>query len=217
MAGFDEAIAAFILTKMKPTDFMDKKNYLKNVKKPFRLNCLELYERLLMINTYTALFPGSNGNVAYDDQQLKNVYFKMMLPEWQLQFQHLQHNLLDANFSSRDLQEYMSLEETVYNAMMEGRKRDRPTFEGRGGGRGQQGGRGRGRYGGRGGGRGRGSSYAAASPTRHREVEVPQAGNNCPFHPGAHSWDRCFANPHGSNYRPDYRPMPSGGGRGSSG
>jgi hypothetical protein len=40
------------------------------------------------------------------------------------------------------------------------------------------------------------------------------AGGNCPFHPGVHNWEMCFANPHGPNYRLGFRPsMPGGAAR----
>jgi hypothetical protein len=37
------------------------------------------------------------------------------------------------------------------------------------------------------------------------------AGGNCPFHPGVHNWEMCFANPHGPNYRPGFHPSVPGG------
>jgi hypothetical protein len=44
------------------------------------------------------------------------------------------------------------------------------------------------------------------------------AGGNCPFHPGIHNWEMCFANPHGPNYRPGFHPsMPRGAARGGRG
>jgi hypothetical protein len=45
------------------------------------------------------------------------------------------------------------------------------------------------------------------------------AGGNCPFHPGVHNWEMCFANPHGPNYRPaGFHPsMPGGAARGGCG
>jgi hypothetical protein len=44
------------------------------------------------------------------------------------------------------------------------------------------------------------------------------AGGNCPFHPGVHNWEMCFANPHGPNYWPGFRPsVPAGAARGGRG
>jgi hypothetical protein len=44
------------------------------------------------------------------------------------------------------------------------------------------------------------------------------AGGNCPFHPGVHNWEMCFANPHGPNYWPGFRPcVPGGAARGGCG
>jgi hypothetical protein len=64
---------------------------------------------------------------------------------------------------------------------------------------GHHGGRG-GRFG------GRGSPVRAAGRSAGSS-----AGGNCPFHPGVHNWEMCFANPaHGPNYRPGFRPSVPG-------
>jgi hypothetical protein len=36
------------------------------------------------------------------------------------------------------------------------------------------------------------------------------AGGNCPFHSGIHNWEMHFANPHGPNYQPGFRPSVPG-------
>ena len=28
---------------------------------------------------------------------------------------------------------------------------------------------------------------------------------DCPFHPGKHKWSKCYGNPHGSNYKANFR------------
>jgi hypothetical protein len=190
---------------------------LENSKKPFKMTVEEVANRLRHLNKLMSKFPGADNAPPYDDEQLKVVFYKMMLSDWQVSFLKSGRELTDPALSFLDLVRYMTIAETTYNAE---RERDAQANERRvtfarspGRGRGQRFGR---RRNNPQGGRGEPSSQRRrTTPNTGRGGGGRGSGNgNCPFHPGLHDWESCFANPHGSNYRPGYRPVPPGG-RGS--
>jgi uncharacterized membrane protein YgcG len=213
VAGFNATLTIFLSYHFQSTDLIDQKNYLDRVKKPYKMTVELLASRLRKLNALMSLLPGANGDEPYEDDDLKVIFFKMMLSDWQLSFLQGGNDITDDAYTFQHLVRFMAIQETSYNAIQE-RKRQAPggsmgpptgkRARGRGGRRGRGGGRsatgcandqgGRGR-GGRGGGRASG-------------------GGNCPFHPGLHDWEACFANPHGANYRPNFRPVVPGSQRG---
>jgi hypothetical protein len=198
VVGFHETLNEFISYHFSNTDLIDQKNMLAKAKKPFKYTVEVLCSRLRHLNKLVSKLPGANDMLPYDKGAFKIELFKMMLPNWQINFNNVGLDIMDDAYTLQCLVHFMTVQEAMFNAVQE-HKRSATTLPARcspahpGGGhvtfqQGRHGSRG-GRIG------GRGSPVRAAG-----RGASGGAGGNCPFHPGVHNWEMCFANPHGPNY-----------------
>ena len=139
VAGFHQAKDAFILHYLKDTALADEQAYLESVKKPFKLSVPDLGERLLEINRVMAKFPGANGVSPYTEQQLKTVFYKMMLDLWKVNFSTSVNRLHDPTYGFLDLVHYMETQALAHDARQRATQTTvRGGRGGRGGGRDQR-------------------------------------------------------------------------------
>jgi hypothetical protein len=216
VAGFHETLNEFISYHFSNTDLIDQKNMLTKAKKPFKYTVKVLCSSLRHLNKLMSKLPGANNMLPYNKGALKIKLFKMMLSNWQFNYNKAGLNITDNAYMLQRLVRFMTVQEASFNAVQE-HKRSATTLPARrspacpGGGRvtfqqGHHGGQG-GRFG------GWGSPEHAAGCSASGS-----AGGNCPFHPGIHNWEMCFANPHGLNFWPRFRPIvPEGAARGGRG
>ena len=113
LANFVTCQSSFIDRYLRATDLPDQQTYLDTTKKPYKLSVKELSARLQYVNSLMALYPGAGGVVPYDDNALKLKLYKMMLPEWKTTFQASGTSIASADFSFRDLTQYMSVQENA--------------------------------------------------------------------------------------------------------
>jgi hypothetical protein len=217
VAEFHKIHNEFISYHFSNTDLIDQKNMLAKAKKPFKYTVEVLCSRLRHLNKLMSKLPGANNTLPYEEGALKIELFKMMLSNWQINFNNAGLDIMDNAYALQRLVRFMTVQEATFNAIQE-HKRSTTTMSPAhhspahlGGGhvtfqQGRQGGRG-GHFGGWG------------LPVRTAGCGAGgSAGGNCPFHPGVHNWEICFANPHGPNYRPGFHPsMPGGAARGGHG
>jgi hypothetical protein len=211
VAGFHETLNEFITYHFSNTDLIDQKNMLEKAKKPFKKYPVEvLCSRLCHhLNKLMSKLPGANNMLLYDEGALKIELFKMMLFDWQINFNNAGLDITNDAYMLQRLVRFMTVQEATFNAVQEGKRSATmlpahciPAHPGGGCVTFQQG-----HHGSRGlpvrtAGRGAGDC----------------AGGNCPFHPGVHNWEMCFTNPHWPNYRPGFHPsMPGGAARGGHG
>jgi len=114
VAGFDAALRLFLNRYFLPTDFADQQRYLQRAKKPFKLSVVSLASRLRQINLLMSVI--NNFNVPYDEPQLKELFFPMMLTEWQLQFSQGTLEITDPAVTFQRVIRFMTLQETATNA-----------------------------------------------------------------------------------------------------
>jgi len=164
--GFVETRNSFVQKYIKATALNDQQRYLTTVPKPYKMMVTELATRLRLINQLMAYFPGANNIVPYTEQQLKPLFFGMMLTKWQMQFVTGGNEYLANDYPLQRLVEFMEVQETVetaqsaltqggrgrgYNQDGRGYQGGRSFHNGRGGrdsqGRGSSGGRGGQQYG----------------------------------------------------------------------
>jgi hypothetical protein len=208
VAGFHETLNEFISYHFSNTDLIDQKNMLAKAKKPFKYTVEVLCSRFCHLNKLMSKLPGANNTLPYDKGALKIKLFKMMLSNWQINFNNVGIDIMHDAYTLQCLVHFMTVQEAMFNAIQE-HKRSTATSPAHrspahpGGGcvtfqQGCHGGWG-GHFGGRGlpvhaAGRGAGGG----------------TGGHCPFHPGVHNWEMCFTNPHGPNCRPGFCPSCQG-------
>jgi hypothetical protein len=217
VAGFHKTLNELISYHFSSTDLIDQKNMLAKAKKPFKYTVEVLCSRLCHLNKLMSKLPGANNTLPYDKGALKIELFKMMLSNWQINFNNTGLAIMDDAYTLQQrLVRFMTVQEATFNAIQECKQSAnmlpaRRSLACLGGGRvtfqqGCHGGWG-GHFGGRG---------LAVCAVGHGAGG--SAGGNCPFHPVIHNWEMCFANPHGPNYRPGFRPsVPGGAARGGRG
>jgi hypothetical protein len=203
VAGFHKTLNEFISYHFSNSDLIDQKNMLAKARKPFKYTVKVLCSHLCHLNKLMSKLPGANNMLPYDEGALKIELFKMMLSDWQINFnKNVGLNITDDAYMLQRLVRFMTVQEATFNAVQERKwsatmlpARRSPahpggvcvTFQ-------------QGHHGGRGlpvctAGHGAGGS----------------AGGNCPFHQGVHHLEMCFANPHGPNCLPGFHPsMPKG-------
>ena len=85
-ATFTAARNDFTELVFEDTDFINQKEYLSRVKKPRSMEVNELVARLRVINLLMTYLPGYGGNPGYDDQELKVLFYQIMLSDWKLAY-----------------------------------------------------------------------------------------------------------------------------------
>ena len=86
-----------------------------------RINSHELSSCLQIMNKMMSLFPGANNMPPFTQQDLKNVYFKMMPIEWQHAFINNCQDIASPNYTLLNLQQYMGTQETLHHALTQTR------------------------------------------------------------------------------------------------
>ena len=71
-----------------PNAYIEQDNYLCHISKPYKLSCVELKACLCNLNYYMRLLPGiaEPGTPPYEDNNLKVLFYNMMLYDWQDDF-----------------------------------------------------------------------------------------------------------------------------------
>ena len=185
-ADFRNAINEWLLQYTEVSEYEDQLQYLRTVKKPFRLTVKQLASRNAMINTLLSMHPGNpnRDNNPFTDNALKRIIYGQMLPQWQNNFNVQRADDLDNNaYTLRQLVRFFSNQEAAHNGRYD-RSQGRGGRGGRGGLRRSHGGAGRGGY-------ARRSGYSAA-----------RQGSPSGYHPYAYG---------GSPGYNDRRSLPAGG------
>ena len=111
LVNFTSACDHLIAELVCPTDLADQRYYLDTSKKPYHINCVALASRLEVINKMMSLFPGANGNLPMQTEDIKNLYYQMMLVDWQHAFLNSGQVITNINYMLFDLQQFMTLQE----------------------------------------------------------------------------------------------------------
>ena len=78
IANFQLVCNELIAELVCPTNLTDQPHYLETSKKPYKLNCAALSDRLETINKMMSLFPGTGGNPPMQAVDIKNLYYQMI-------------------------------------------------------------------------------------------------------------------------------------------
>jgi len=117
--GFEHTVRDFIAHYIKDTALANEQSYLEGYKKPWSISCEDIGERLLEINRLMSLFPGAAGNNPYNQMQLKNCFYKMMIASWQVKYATSINRLTDPNYTFEELVEFMGNQETASKSRIE--------------------------------------------------------------------------------------------------
>ena len=105
--GFQASLEPFLPYFLRPTDYADQVNYLNNAPMPFKLTCLQLAVRLQFMNRMIGLFPRAPQGPPLTDADIKHIYYRMMLPEWQRSLIWRGRDINDANYTLMELARHM--------------------------------------------------------------------------------------------------------------
>ena len=182
VANFRTARDDFIAEYIEGTDLADQRRYMELYRKPKALSVSKIFSRYRFLNTLMTWMPGAAAAVPFDDQRLKELLFQAMPDAWRDSFVVAGHDLVAAAYTLDHLKRYMTIQEKASakkaaSAERTERKRktDTPRISP--------------------------GNSGGSSPKKQKTL----GNNTCPLHPGKHSWDDCFGNPHGKNYKSSYR------------
>ena len=199
MAGFNAAIAAFVVEKIKASSLADERSYLSKAKKPYYMTVEECETRLKAINRLMAKFPGANDVHPLDEQEMKNFFYSLMPAKWQFAMIDSNYRLTDPNHSLRQLVEFMETREVADNAVQALHSQQRN--------QGRQGTR-----------RPQGGNQGGRPPTYHRGNDGGRRGRGPGFHRGGHGGRFGGRGYHGgNNHQGSHGGRGWQGGRGNSG
>jgi hypothetical protein len=120
VAGFHKTLNEFISYHFSNTDLTDQKNMLVKAKKPFKYTAAEvLCSRLRHLNKLMSKLPGANNTLPYDKGVLKIELFKMMLSDWQINFNNAGLDIMDNAYTLQRLVCFMTVQEATFNAIQE--------------------------------------------------------------------------------------------------
>jgi hypothetical protein len=119
VAGFHETLNEFISYHFSNTDLINQKNMLAKAKKPFKYTVEVLCSRLRHLNKLMSKLPGANNMLPYDEGALKIKLFKMMLSDWQINFNNAGLNITDDAYTLQRLVSFMTVQEAMFNAIQE--------------------------------------------------------------------------------------------------
>jgi hypothetical protein len=119
VAGFHKTLNEFISYHFSNTDLIDQKNMLAKAKKPFKYMVEVLCSRLCHLNKLMSKLPGTNDTLPYDKGVLKIELFKMMLNDWQINFNTTGLDITDDAYMLQRLVRFMTVQEATFNAVQE--------------------------------------------------------------------------------------------------
>jgi hypothetical protein len=119
VAGFHETLNEFISYHFSNTDLIDQKNMLAKAKKPFKYTVEVLCSRLHHLNKLMSKLPGANDMLLYIEGALKIELFKMMLSNWQINFNTAGIDIMDNAYTLQRLVCFMTVQEATFNAIQE--------------------------------------------------------------------------------------------------
>jgi len=123
-ADFTKNVRQFLRAYMPSNAFNIQRDYMVLAAKPFNMSCYELASRLRLLNTLSVYLPGSGGTQLFpDDTAMKNAIYRLMLPQWQLNFDASGNELDDNNYSITRLVAYMEQQRLHYDAQEELKQR----------------------------------------------------------------------------------------------
>ena len=190
--------------------------YLRQATKPFNMDCYTVAARIQLLSRLSQYLPGSSGAQLYTEGlQMKNAFFRVMLPDWQIRFTETGRTLDDNTYTLQHLVDFMEQRRIFHDAQ----KPKRPRYEG------NNYYQGNGYYGPRGGGRGHYSGYNRGNQGyqgyQGYQNNFPARGGGRHYHQTPHRQQQ-RPSPGGRGYSsPSYRTPPGGRGgfqgRGSPG
>jgi hypothetical protein len=104
VAGFHETLNKFISYHFSNTDLINQKNMLAKAKKPFKYTVKVLCSRLCHLNK-----PGANNTLPYNKGVLKIELFKMMVSNWQINFNNAGLDITDDAYTLQRLVRFMTI------------------------------------------------------------------------------------------------------------
>jgi hypothetical protein len=180
--------------------------YFRTLRKPLKSNPLDHSSRMLTLSRYGNKLPGNEP--ALNDDQVKKCIFQSFPAKWQQQF--IRSGQRVANTPLSDIVEFMSNEKSFADSQDTTRAIDKKkAFNEK-----QD---------------SRGDSYKKRKASNGKNGNLHKKGprkdelkpdSECPIH-GGHTWNKCFDNSKGENYKPrgtdGRRPFSGGRGRGRGG
>jgi hypothetical protein len=106
VAGFHKTLNEFISYHFSNTDLIDQKNMLAKAKKPFKYMVKVLCSHLRHLNKLMSKLPGANNTLPYDEGALKIELFKMMLSDWQINFNNTGLDIMDDTYTLQCLVQF---------------------------------------------------------------------------------------------------------------
>eukprot|EP00978_Attheya_sp_CCMP212_P044217 scaffold304403_cov59-Attheya_sp.AAC.1 len=194
-----------------PEDIYEaQKNYIENVKKPYTMTVRDFVKRLRHMASYLPAFPRLMAATALLETDLKNIIFCGMPNAWQENFVHA--NMHISSITLAHMTDYLASEQVIADTQRDKNPRGRgSSVRNSHNGRHYNPGRGCGYPGHSYQGKGRSSSNKRSSSWTPSNNSRNEAKNDpCCYHGNAHTWLKCYGNPHGPNYWPGFTPRPHG-------
>jgi hypothetical protein len=120
VVGFHETLNEFISYHFSNTDLIDQKNMLAKAKKPFKYTVeVLLCSHLRHLNKLMSKLLGTHNTLPYNEGALKIELFKMMLSDWQINFNNAGLNITDDAHTLQCLVRFMTVQEATFNAVQE--------------------------------------------------------------------------------------------------
>jgi hypothetical protein len=112
VVGFHKTLNEFISYHFSNTDLIDLKNMLAKAKKPFKYTVKVLCSHLRHLNKLMSKLPGGNNMLPYVERVLKIELLKMMLSDWQINFNNTGLNITDDAYTLQCLVHFMTVATT---------------------------------------------------------------------------------------------------------
>lgn len=124
---FEANVREFLANYMPPNSYLILTESLTHASKPFSMDCFEVISRLRLINILSPYLPGSGGKkILDDDVSLKSAFYRLMLPQWQLNFDAAGHQIDDATLTVNRLVSFMDQQRLHHDAHKDLERRQQP-------------------------------------------------------------------------------------------
>lgn len=125
-ADFVTNVRSFLAFHMPSNAFLIQQEYLRQATKPYAMDCFTTANRLRLINTISIYLPGSGGTQLFPSAtSIKNAFYGLMLPQWQLAFDSTCNQLDDDDYTLQKLISFMEHHRLYHNTTREDRHRQR--------------------------------------------------------------------------------------------
>jgi hypothetical protein len=123
---FPDNVKEFLNRYLPSNAFVLQQEYFQSASKPYGMDCFDCSDRLELLNDLSVYLPGSGGQRIFSTAtSIKNGFYRLMLPDWQLKFEATGNQLDNDNYTFSQLVSFMDQQRLMTDVEQQNNRRRR--------------------------------------------------------------------------------------------